>query len=517
MATSRLEIDLSSVERNLSVVRGVIGGGAPGGKQPGRVNVCAVVKQDGYGLGAVRLAKKLVGGGAETGGRNSGAGVDMLAVYGLDEARALAEAIANVPILLLMPVTGIDRMDPLYRHLSSGRIHLTLHSHDQLRQLTEMSGRIGATIPMHVQVDTGLSRGGAMPEWAHKLVESVVATPRTKLAGLMTHFSSPCCDAEFTREQAKLFRDFVEGVKPVLKAAVATAMGGSGKGSVVAPNDLMLHAANSCAMFRARSYHGTMVRVGQALLGFGLEEPPPTEHFEFREQASRLEPCVRWTTTVAHISEIPAGWAVGYGSAWRAPWRSDGRKTRIALVPVGYADGYPRSLGGKSTGGPGFVGFTGRAWEKRAGGEGDSIAAAIGPTVYAPVVGRVSMDQITVDVTDVPDAYLNAGGGVGRMDASGSGPEVEILGRDRAAPNFIASMAAAAGSITHEQLCRVGARVERAYHYPASAAGPTIVLTSARDAGPGASGIKRPAPQSTATASNDGRAEPRSGVAAYST
>ncbi len=478
MATSGLEIDLSAVERNLGVVRSVTGGdgakakgGGSGGS--GGAAVCAVLKQDGYGLGASRLARRLVG-----------SGVEMIAVYTLDEARAIADALGNTPILVLMPVPGIDRMDPVYRHVTNGRIHLTLHSEDQLRQLAEMTTRIGTTLPVHVQVDTGLSRGGSMPADAHTLVQKLVATPRMKLAGLMTHFASPCCDAEFTREQARLFRDFVEGIKPVLKAAVAAAGGTAGVGvkgpsAVVAPHDLMLHAANSCAMFRARSYHGTMVRIGQALLGYALEDVPADERFEFAPAAARLEPATRWTSTVVHVGEIPAGWPVGYGSAWRAPWRSDGRKTKIALVPVGYADGYPRSLGGKPGGGPGWVGFTGRTWERRSGGEpdegvkaphpaGGETGAESLPTVYAPVVGRVSMDQITVDVTDVPDAYLR---GVGRMEA---GPEVELVGRERSAPNFISTLAAAGGSITHELLTRIGARVERVYRYPAASAGTPI-------------------------------------------
>jgi alanine racemase len=485
VATSRLEIDLSAVERNLGVVRGVIGGPKGAGGNGPKVAVCAVLKQDGYGLGAARLAKRLVG-----------TGVEMIAVYTLDEARAIADAVGSTPILVLMPVPGIDRMDPVYRHVTSGRIHLTLHSEDQLKQITEMTTRIGTTLPVHVQVDTGLSRGGAMPEQAHALVQKMLATPRVKLAGLMTHFSSPCCDAEFTREQAKLFRDFVEGIKPVLKAAVAAAGSGKNAGGVVAPHDLMLHAANSCAMFRARNYHGTMVRVGQALLGYALEEVAHGEQFEFAEAALRLEPAVRWTSTVAHISEIPAGWPVGYGSAWRAPWRTDGKKTRIALVPVGYADGYPRSLGGKPGGGPGWVGFTGRSWERRSGGEpeeglksprpmgGESAAVNTPalPTVFAPVVGRVSMDQITVDVTDVPEAYL---AGVGRMEA---GPEVELFGRDRAAANFVSTLAAEAHSITHELMTRVGPRVERVYRYPAvSAGGGTVTATGATSgAGEGA-------------------------------
>jgi alanine racemase len=459
-------------------------------------------------MGATRLAKRLVG-----------AGVEMLAVYTPDEARALADAVGNVPILILMPVGTIDRMDPLYRHLTNGRIHLVLHGEDQLAQLADMSTRIGATVPMHVQVDTGLSRGGVMPDAAHALVQKVVATPRARLAGLMTHFASPCCDAEFTREQARLFRDFVERLKPVLKAAVAAAAGSRAGASVVAPNELMLHAANSCAMFRARSYHGTMVRVGQALLGYALEDAPEPSAFEFAEYAARLEPCVRWTSTIAHVAEIPAGWPVGYGGTWRAPWRPDGRKTRIAIVPVGYADGYPRSLGGRGSGGPGWVAITGRRWDRRVGG-GEGEPEPQGPATgeagvaWAPVVGRVSMDQITIDVTDVPEAYL---AGAGLADG---GPEVELYGRDRGARNFVSTLAAGAGTITHDVLTRVGPRVERMYRYPASAAGqhaPMVVTTRANESGSGGgSGRAAEGPMRAVTGSATGPTGSEAlGMAAY--
>lgn len=507
-----------------------------------RVGVCAVLKQDGYGVGAIRLAKRLVGGSTSTFGArpgmigpgHQGAGVDMVAVYTLDEARTIADAIPGANILVLMPVGGIDRMDPVYRHVSTGRIHLTLHSLDQLAQLSETTTRIGTNLPVHVQTDTGLSRGGSLPEQAKVLVERALATPRIKLAGLMTHFASPCCDADFTREQARLFRDFVEAIKPTLKAAANTNdSNGPRIGGLAGAGELMLHAANSCAMFRARSYHGSMVRVGQALLGYALDESPEGEQFEFGEQAKRLMPAIRWTTSVAHVTEIPAGWPVGYGSAWRAPWRADGKKTRIALIPVGYADGYPRSLGGKATGGPGWVALTGRAWEKRAAGDpeegilrapregsskGDQAPAI--PLVYAPVVGRVSMDQITVDVTDVPEQYLR---GVGLADG---GPEVELFGRDRGAPNYISTLAAAGNSITHEMLTRVGPRVERVYRYPASAASGGAyapVVTGHRADGAGGSGgggggtVVKIDPQRTPLASRgkDEQAGGAGGMAAY--
>ena len=463
MPTSRLEIDLSAIDRNLGVIRKVVtppGSKSPeAGRRPSQVGVCAVVKQDGYGLGAVRIAKRL-----------AASGVDMLSVYSLDEARAIAEAIPQTPILVLMPVHGVDRMDPLYRHASGGRLHLTLHNADQFNAVAEMAGRIGAPMPVHVQIDTGLSRGGVLPEDAEVLVDKVLSSPRVKLAGLMTHFASPCCDERYTREQARSFRDFVEAVKPAIRAFFAAQPRNAPQG------DVILHAANSCATFRSRSLHGAMVRVGQALLGFTIDDAEDVSGFEFGAEAASLEPCVRWTSSVVHLAEIPPGWPVGYGSTWRAPQRADGKRTRIALIPVGYADGYPRSLSGKHA----VVGFTGRPWEKRGAGAADVEDAlhradtpAL-PTVYAPVIGRVSMDQITVDVTDIPEQYLKPG----RSGSEVTGAEVELYSANRAAPNFLPRVAVKAETITHEMLTRSGPRVERAYRYPAQQGAEAVVRTA---------------------------------------
>lgn len=459
MPASRVDIDLSAIDRNLALIRRVI---APEGTQTAsKVGVCAVLKQDAYGAGAVRIAKRLIGStGTGVAGPAPSApaagGIDMIAVYGLDEARQIAEAVPTVPILILMPVHGVDRMDPLYRHAAVGRLHLTLHGMDQLAGVEEMAGRIGAAVPVHVQVDTGLSRGGVMPEHAAKLVERVAISQKIRLGGLMTHFASPCCDDQATRDQARLFREFVETIKPTIKAAVD-----KGGKAVSKVSELAVHAANSCAMFRSRSYHGTMVRVGQSVLGYCGYEVPGREHFEFRQPMNDLTPAVRWLSSIVHVEEIPAGWPVGYGGAWRAPLRADGRATRIAIVPVGYADGYPRALGGRGAGGPGVVGLTGRIFERRGGGDDDAASTTM-PTVYAPVVGRVSMDQITIDVTEVPEPYLRSG----RAGNEPAGPEVEIYGRSPGAPNELPALAEAAGTITHDLLTRISSRVERTYRAP---------------------------------------------------
>ncbi len=473
MSTSRLEIDLGAIERNLDRVMRLIGPGPD--RTIGGAGVCAVLKQDAYGMGAARIAKRLAIAGAK-----------MFAVYNLDEARGLFESVHDVPILVLMPVAGVDRNDPLYRAAAAGRLHLVIHDMDQLAAVSELAGRVGVSMPVHVQLDTGLSRGGERADEASRIVERVTTSARVRMAGLMTHFSSPGDDPALTAEQWTMFKGFVDRVSPMLKAAATrghnpTLIGP--RGTVVAGGmaELEIHAANSCGAFRSRGYHGTMVRIGEALYGMvggavwghgaaGLKD------MEFASAAAAMEPAVRWTSTISHIEDIPAGWPVGYGSTWRAPKRADGKPTRIAMIPVGYADGYPRSLGGSAAGGPGMVGFTGRRWDRR------SIHAThLGPhdegstkTLFAPVVGRVSMDQITVDVTDLPPDFVMPG----RAGLELAGAEVEIVGVDPGAPNHLPALASAGGTIAHELLCRMGPRLERVYRFTGAAHN-----VSARDQG----------------------------------
>ncbi|HYE02969.1 MAG TPA: alanine racemase [Phycisphaerales bacterium] len=446
MSTSRVEIDLQAVDHNVGVLARLVGGGGAARAEPGaalapaarRVGICAVVKQDAYGLGAVRIASRLA----------ACPGVSMLAVYTPDEARALAEANIALPVLVLMPMRELDRGDPLYRAAAAGRVHAAIHDAEQYAELSEAAGRLGARLGGHLFVDTGLGRGGLLPEQAVPLVRAMVSGPRAGakvwLAGLMTHFSSPCCDAAFTAEQARVFRGFLGSVRELLPTGP------------LAPE---LHAANTCGVLRSEKYHGTMVRVGQSLYGFGVEEASADGSMQFAAQAAGpggLRPAVRWLSGIVHVKEVPAGFTVGYGATWTAPRRPDGAPTRLALVPVGYADGYPRALGNA-----GSVALTGRRWERKGetSGAGEALPAgrdgAAAP--LAPVVGRVSMDQLILDVTDAP-AALGA-----------RGMEVELAGPDRGQENFFPALARAAGSITHELLCRISPRVERVYRYPARA------------------------------------------------
>lgn len=400
--TSLIEVDLNAISANVRVLRHVlarrIAGSASAGKatsspQPG---ICAVLKADGYGLGAARLAKRL-----------QIAGVEMLAVYSPEQARTMIEAAITAPILLLMPLHELDRADLLYRAASRGQLHLTIHDEATLDAAVFITERQGLRLSVQLELDTGMARGGITPEEAPALIKRIIGHPRLVLTGVLNHFSSADRDEARTREQARRFTAFLDEHRKWI------------------PQDAMIHEANTFGTFRTASSHRSMVRVGLALVGYGREEFADPDSFEFGAEAARLTPAVRWLSRIVHLKNLNPGDPVGYGSTWRAT-----RPTRLGLIPVGYADGYPLALSNNAHVGLSLTG---------------------GIKAYAPVVGRVSMDQITVDLTDIP------------LEHSAIGTAVEVIGNDPTAPNHLPTLARRAGTIAHELLCRFSPRLTRQY------------------------------------------------------
>ena len=198
------------------------------------------------------------------------------------------------------------------------------------------------------------------------------------------------------------------------------------------------NAANTSAAIRHRRYHKTMVRVGLAWTGCALV---CIRGGCVIAEAEQLQHAVTWSSRLVHLKEIEAGTPVGYGSSWIAP-----RHSLIGLVPVGYADGYPLALS------------AGRGEASRA-----SVAVIVdtpGGTdrAQAPLVGRVNMDQITIDLTDLGIA----GGELARCVRIGT--PVELISAERGAPNDVTRLAEAAGTIPYEILCRLNPRIRRIYH-----------------------------------------------------
>ncbi len=389
-STSSITINLSAIDRNIAALRSRIGAGC---------DLCAVVKADGYGLGAPAVATQL-----------ARSGVSMFAVYSLAQAEAIAAAEDRLPILVLMPVREIEIGGGIHRLLLKGCLHLTVHGRSHAQDLAAIAETLGGgALPVHLEVDTGMSRGGALPEEAVRTIALIADDRRLRLAGVFTHFSDSQSDATQTHLQMDRF-----------DALVASAGDGI-------PRDAILHAANSHAVARSSRFHQSMVRVGLAWTGLASIENDSA-------WSSPLEPILSWESSIVHVKEIPVGSPVGYGSRWQAS-----RPTRVGMIPVGYFDGYP--MGGSDEAGR-FV----RIIAETPGGE---------RSTDVPVLGAVNMDQIVVDLTDCPASLACTDGFIGMR--------AELYGADPSARNFLPALARAVGTHPYELLCRLHPRIVRRF------------------------------------------------------
>lgn len=246
-------------------------------------------------------------------------------------------------------------------------------------------------VMIHLKLDSGMGRMGSTENDLPRVVELIRSTPRLRVAAIYTHFANAGDPRDpFIEQQMANFDRMVETLRDQ---------------GIIAPR---LHRANSAATMRGVVKPGEFVRVGIALYG--------AESLDVG--TSRLEPVMRWRTEVARLKDLPAGHAVGYGMMFRTT-----RPSRIATLPVGYADGYNRLLSNR-----GEVLIRGKR---------------------APVVGLVSMDLVTIDVTDVEGASL--------------GDEVVLLGSQNGQTITPEEIGAKIGTISYEVLCSVSARVPRVY------------------------------------------------------
>ncbi len=346
-------------------------------------------------MGAARLWSTLVA-----------ADVDMLAVYSLPQANALADAGCHAHVLVLMPVHRIEPDDAARPLFIDGRVHLTVHDVEQATALIQSIRESGLRmrVPVHIEVDTGMTRGGARPAEALELVQLIHGCRELAIAGVFSHLTA-AVSASATDLQTAAFDAWTQRAAPWL------------------PRGVLMHVSSSHAAIRDPGTHRDMIRVGLAWTGLVDDE------WGALPADDALECVVQWSTTVVQVKRVPAGTPVGYGSTWHTP-----RDTVIALLPVGYADGYPSPR----------VGAT------------NVVRIRVGGAWHcAPVVGAVNMDQLTVDA----GAIL---GSCGSPQALVGAP-VELLGVDRSQPTHPVAVATTAGKKPYEILCGLSARVPRVY------------------------------------------------------
>ncbi len=314
-------------------------------------------------------------------------GVEALGVGTCCEALELRQAGVTVPILVLGTIVD-EEVVPALGH----GIEIGLHSTDRQRSLQRAARRLGVRARVHLNIDTGMGRLGVRPDRALELLRRIQGSRHLELAGVMTHVAaedgarSPETEAQVSRFQAVLSEARAEGL---LRG--------------------WIHSANSACIFTGLRPLGDAVRPGIAAYGVLDRDLDGT---------SLLVPAMSLRSQIVFLKDVPVGTPVGYGSTWRAE-----RATRVATLPLGYDDGVPWRLSNR-----GEVLVRGRR---------------------APIVGRVSMDYTTVDVTDIPGVRV--------------GDAATLFGRDGAEEITVREVAERAGTIPYEVTCSVGKRVTRVY------------------------------------------------------
>ena len=361
-----VKIDLDAIAANFDAVAEKTG-----------VPVMAIVKADAYGHGAIQVARLLQ---------------DKCAFFGVSsmlEALELRQAGLTAPILILgrTPTAA-------FPHAVELDVRPAIFHYDDALALSEEALRQGKTAAFHFAVDTGMSRIGFQPtEEAADTCAAIVKLPGIRAEGLFSHFATAdCADLTRAKAQAERFDGFIALLK---------------ERGVEIP---ICHLDNSAGLMNFPR-HYQMVRSG--IVTYGMYPSG-----EVSPALLPLRPALQWLSRVTHVKELPPGREISYGGTFVTT-----RPTTVATVPVGYADGYRRSLSGKF-----YVLIHGKK---------------------APILGRVCMDQMMVDVTDIPDVKLD--------------DTVTLVGKDGGEEITMEAIAAAADSFNYEFVCGISRRVPRIY------------------------------------------------------
>jgi alanine racemase len=361
------EIDTRAFAANIDVVAS----GLPAGSR-----LIAVLKADAYGHGAVELARVC-----------RPDRVAMIATALLEESLALRNAGITIPLLVL----GTMNEDAIELALDSG-VTPGIPGPEALAAACRIASH--RDIAIHLKLDSGMGRMGVVESELTEVIQMIRAAPRLRLDAVYTHFANADEARDpFTETQIVTFDRMTASLR---------------EAGLDAP---LHHLANSAATMRGIVRPGDFVRCGIVLFG-------PSPLLNSGDSPPRMRGVMRWRTEIARLKELPAGHGVGYGTTFRTT-----RPSRIATLPVGYADGYNRGHSNK-----GEVLIGGRR---------------------APVAGRVSMDLVTVDVTDVPGCS--------------AGDEAVLLGAQGEEVITAEELAAKTDTISYEVFCSVSKRVPRLY------------------------------------------------------
>ncbi len=365
------EINLNAIAHNVREIRKLTGN---------HVEMMGVVKADAYGHGVLEVVRTLLDNG-----------VTQLAVSMLDEAIQIRKMGIDVPILILSYTDPARAEDIIENELTQ-----TVFSFDLPQALSAASVRLGKSVKVHIKVDTGMTRVGFMPGYnAVKNIMEIGRMPGLIIEGIFTHFASADeCDRDYTNMQFERFM------------SLCTELGRVG---IHIP---IKHVCNSAGTIQYPEMHLDMVRPGVILYGLYPSQ-------DVNRDIIHLEPAMTLKANVILVKDVESDVCISYGRKFRTS-----RQSKIATIPIGYADGYTRLLSNKG--------------RMLVNGE------------FAPVAGRICMDQCMIDVTDLKhEVHV--------------GDEVVIFGSQNGACISVEELATEIGTINYELICIIGKRIPRVY------------------------------------------------------
>jgi alanine racemase len=371
----RVEVSRSSLVHNIREFRRLVGR---------KRRFMAVVKANAYGHGLLEVARVALANG-----------VDWLGVNSLDEGVALRDAGIEAPVLVLgyVPLRGLEEA-------TARDLRLTVYNRDTLVRLSTLAVRMGKTVPVHVKVETGTWRQGVPLKDVGAFVNDIRKRPGLVLEGVSSHFANieDTTKHDYPRRQLEAYRAACREIEA---------------GGVDVPLKHMSCTA-STILFPEPDFN--LARVGIGLYGLWPSKETYLSCVLQKRKPLSLEPVLAWKARIAQVKKVPAGAYVGYGCTYRTT-----RPTVLAVVPVGYYDGYDRGL--------------------------SNAAHVLVKGRRAPVRGRVAMDFFMADVTDVPGVKLE--------------DEVTLIGADGRERITAEDLAGLAGTISYEVLARINPLIPR--------------------------------------------------------
>ncbi|WP_330387778.1 alanine racemase [Anaerobium acetethylicum] len=365
------KIDLDAIEGNMLAIRNNLKDGT---------KVIAVVKTDAYGHGALPIARLIEPQDFVFG----------FAVATVEEALSLRRNGIEKPVLIL----GFTFPEH-YEDIVNYGIRPAVFKLDMAKSLSETAVRLGKKVIMHIKMDTGMNRIGIKPcRESFEIVREISSLPNVELEGIFTHFvKADELDKSFSFEQLRKFKEFLgdlekEGIKFKIR-----------------------HCSNSAGSIDLQEANIDAVRPGIAMYGLYPSD-------EVSKEAVKLTPAMTLISHIVYIKNVEKGEGISYGATYRAP-----ADMRVATIPVGYGDGYPRSLSSK-----GWVLIRGKK---------------------APILGRVCMDQFMVDVSDI--------------DGVSEGDEATLIGVNGNQRISVEEMGNLADRFNYEFVCDLGKRIPRVY------------------------------------------------------